>query len=75
MPINLHIAFAVHSIDPSLGKVGQAAFSQQTLMELFLDGITENRSDICGDDNEPKGMRDWRGIGVNTDDEVVEINW
>jgi len=54
-----------------LGKIDKSSFSQQTLMELFLDGITKNKNIICGDCDTPKPVAEWRGVTTNADGEVT----
>mmetsp|Transcript_20885 Transcript_20885/g.32577 ORF Transcript_20885/g.32577 Transcript_20885/m.32577 type:complete len:220 (-) Transcript_20885:27-686(-) len=45
--------------DISLGKVDKSSFSQQTLMELVIEKITDNKEKICGDAENPKDLLFW----------------
>ncbi|KNH06856.1 hypothetical protein XU18_2366 [Perkinsela sp. CCAP 1560/4] len=61
------------TVDPSLGRVGHDSFSQQALMGMVIDGIT-NKEMICGDADEPKDIEEWKGVKLE-DGEVVAIDW
>ena len=59
-------------VDPSLGRVDKASLPQQTLMELFIDGIT-NKEVLCG--VPPKDVAQWPGVDVNEMNEVTALKW
>ena len=61
------------AVDPSLGRVDRASLPQQALMEMLIYGIT-NKEEICGDADEPKDIKEWKGVKLK-DSEVVEIDW
>ena len=61
-------------IDPSIGRVNKFSFSQQALMEMFVDGI-ENREIICGSQENPKDIEEWDEVTVNDKKEVTNVNW
>ena len=65
--------FFLDTVDPSLGRVGHDSFSQQTLMEMVIEEIT-NKEEICRDADEPKDIEEWKGVTIEKD-EVAEINW
>ena len=69
-----HFAFHLFScIDQSLGRIDRASLSTQTLMELFIDGIT-NKELICGSAEHPKDLSEWHsGITLNDSNEVTSI--
>mmetsp|Transcript_23255 Transcript_23255/g.36251 ORF Transcript_23255/g.36251 Transcript_23255/m.36251 type:complete len:258 (-) Transcript_23255:101-874(-) len=60
------------SIDPSLGKIDKSTFSQLTLMELFIDGIT-NKADIYSDPERQSPQSDWPWVVFDHDGLVMEI--
>lgn len=55
----------------SLGKVDKNCLSQQTLMELFIEGI-ENKERIRKDGDD---ISEWWGVTSNDQGEVVGISW
>mmetsp|Transcript_24036 Transcript_24036/g.37440 ORF Transcript_24036/g.37440 Transcript_24036/m.37440 type:complete len:224 (-) Transcript_24036:54-725(-) len=55
-----------------LGKVNKDSFSQQTLMEMVVDGI-ENKSQIYDDSS--SDISTWNLVMFNESHEVVEISW
>ena len=61
------------TVDPWLGRVDRESLPQQALMELVIDGITDDK-EICGNANEPKDIEEWIGVTVE-DGEVIEIDW
>ena len=61
------------AVDPSLGRLDYASLSQQALMEMVIEGIT-NKEKICGDADEPKDIEEWKGVKIE-DGEVVKIEW
>ncbi|KNH05182.1 leucine-rich repeat protein [Perkinsela sp. CCAP 1560/4] len=61
------------AVDPSLGRVDYGSLSQQTLMEMVIEGIT-NKEEICGDVDDPTDIDEWKGVTIE-DGEVVEIVW
>mmetsp|Transcript_15807 Transcript_15807/g.24678 ORF Transcript_15807/g.24678 Transcript_15807/m.24678 type:complete len:225 (-) Transcript_15807:55-729(-) len=63
-----------HCKDISLGKVDKSTLSQQTLMELLIQDIT-NREILCGDVDDPSDISDWSGVTVSSKGEVKEIHW
>ncbi|KNH08114.1 hypothetical protein XU18_1330, partial [Perkinsela sp. CCAP 1560/4] len=62
-----------NTVDPSLGRVDKESLPQQALMEMVIDGV-KNKDEICGDANEPKDIKEWKGVGIEGG-EVVEIAW
>uniref|UniRef100_A0A7S4KSB0 Leucine-rich repeat protein n=1 Tax=Paramoeba aestuarina TaxID=180227 RepID=A0A7S4KSB0_9EUKA len=64
----------VSTADPSLGKIDKTTMSQQTLMELLIDGIT-NKAIICGSAEDPWNIANWEGISLNHSGEVTRIEW
>mmetsp|Transcript_26401 Transcript_26401/g.41088 ORF Transcript_26401/g.41088 Transcript_26401/m.41088 type:complete len:268 (-) Transcript_26401:47-850(-) len=62
------------SVD-SVGRVDKSSFSQQTLMELLIDGVTENKYKVCGKVDEPEDITVWNGVKMNTAQEVTDILW
>ena len=61
------------AVDHSLGRLDYASLSQQALMEMVIEGIT-NKEKICGDADEPKDIEEWKGVKIE-DGEVVAIYW
>ncbi|KNH08124.1 hypothetical protein XU18_1290 [Perkinsela sp. CCAP 1560/4] len=61
------------TVDSSLGRLDYASLSQQALMDMVIDGIT-NKEVICGDPDEPTDIEEWKGVIIE-DGEVVEIAW
>ncbi|KNH05349.1 hypothetical protein XU18_3615 [Perkinsela sp. CCAP 1560/4] len=61
------------AVDPSLGRVDLESLPQQALMEMVIEGIT-NKEKICGDADEPKDIKEWKGVTIE-DGQVVEIAW
>ena len=53
--------------------VDYASLSQQALMEMVIEGIT-NKDRICGYVDEPKDIEEWKGVEIE-DGGVVEIHW
>ncbi|KNH07682.1 hypothetical protein XU18_1683 [Perkinsela sp. CCAP 1560/4] len=45
------------TVDSSLGRVGHDSFSQQTLMEMVIEGIT-NKERVCGNPDQPKDIEE-----------------
>uniref|UniRef100_A0A7S4KIT3 Leucine-rich repeat protein n=1 Tax=Paramoeba aestuarina TaxID=180227 RepID=A0A7S4KIT3_9EUKA len=66
--------FATLSVDPSLGKSDKSSLSQQTLMELFVENIT-NRQQIWGSREKIADLKKWQAIALNADDDVTSIEW
>uniref|UniRef100_A0A7S4NQH1 Leucine-rich repeat protein n=1 Tax=Paramoeba aestuarina TaxID=180227 RepID=A0A7S4NQH1_9EUKA len=62
-----------YTVDPFLGKVDKSCLSQLTLMELFVEGIT-NTECIWGGEYS-MGLSEWFDIDLNASGEVIEINW
>uniref|UniRef100_A0A7S4NSP2 Leucine-rich repeat protein n=1 Tax=Paramoeba aestuarina TaxID=180227 RepID=A0A7S4NSP2_9EUKA len=62
----------VLSQDPSLGRLDKSAFSQQTLLEIFLSSIT-NTEGIIEDSTEP--ISTWRNLTFNESGELTRISW
>ncbi|KNH05225.1 hypothetical protein XU18_3709 [Perkinsela sp. CCAP 1560/4] len=61
------------ALDSSLGRVDYASLSQQALMEMVIEGIT-NKDRICGYVDEQKDIEEWKGVEIE-DGKVVEIDW
>ena len=61
------------TVDSSLGRLDYTSLSQQALMEMVIEGITQKEA-ICGDPDEPKDIEEWKGV-LMEDGEVVEIEW
>ena len=61
------------TVDPSLGRLDYTSLSQQALMEVVIEGIT-NKEKICGDADEPKDIEKWKGVEIE-DGEVVAMDW
>eukprot|EP00009_Paramoeba_aestuarina_P003334 CAMPEP_0201522622 /NCGR_PEP_ID=MMETSP0161_2-20130828/18394_1 /ASSEMBLY_ACC=CAM_ASM_000251 /TAXON_ID=180227 /ORGANISM="Neoparamoeba aestuarina, Strain SoJaBio B1-5/56/2" /LENGTH=217 /DNA_ID=CAMNT_0047921527 /DNA_START=21 /DNA_END=674 /DNA_ORIENTATION=- len=65
----------IQSADPFLGKVpDKSSLSQQTLMELFIDGIT-NKETICGPPEASEDLTKWPGLSYNDSGEIIGIHW
>ncbi|KNH04683.1 hypothetical protein XU18_4121 [Perkinsela sp. CCAP 1560/4] len=62
-----------NTFDPSLGRVDKESLPQQALMEMVIDGV-KNKEAICGDVDEPKDIKEWKGVGIEGG-KVVEIEW
>uniref|UniRef100_A0A7S4JIT1 Leucine-rich repeat protein n=1 Tax=Paramoeba aestuarina TaxID=180227 RepID=A0A7S4JIT1_9EUKA len=60
--------------DPQDTPVDRRSVSQQTLMEMFLEGI-ENKERICAKGDETEDLSEWKGVLLNEEQEVVEIDW
>ena len=62
----------VRSVDINLGHVDYRSFSDQTLMELLIEGFDENTKRMCQDED---GMYidvcEWQFVKCNVDDRVV----
>ncbi|KNH05957.1 hypothetical protein XU18_3119 [Perkinsela sp. CCAP 1560/4] len=65
--------FFLDAVDPSLGRLDYASLSQQALMEMVIDGIT-NKEKICRDPDAPKEIEEWKGVVIE-DGKVAEIDW
>ncbi|KNH07801.1 hypothetical protein XU18_1571 [Perkinsela sp. CCAP 1560/4] len=61
------------TVDSSIGRVDHESLSQQTLMEMVIEEIT-NKEKICGDVDEPKDIEEWKGVEIE-DGEVFGIDW
>uniref|UniRef100_A0A7S4NKW1 Leucine-rich repeat protein n=1 Tax=Paramoeba aestuarina TaxID=180227 RepID=A0A7S4NKW1_9EUKA len=61
------------AIDPSIGKIDKSALSQQTLMELFVDGIT-NKERFCGLAHHPRDLSEWRELYLNDSGDVIKFD-
>mmetsp|Transcript_33726 Transcript_33726/g.52746 ORF Transcript_33726/g.52746 Transcript_33726/m.52746 type:complete len:262 (-) Transcript_33726:31-816(-) len=61
-------------VDPALGKVDKASLSQEVLMELFIGDI-EYTADIVGNATYPAPMNQWKGVVLNSSEEVISIDW
>ena len=63
------------SVDPSLGRVDYRLLSDQTLMEMFIEGLDEDTENKYQDS---EGMYldvcDWSCIECDDDDRVIEIH-
>mmetsp|Transcript_33649 Transcript_33649/g.52606 ORF Transcript_33649/g.52606 Transcript_33649/m.52606 type:complete len:272 (-) Transcript_33649:79-894(-) len=69
------LSSVVVTIDPTpLGKVDKSTLSQQTLMELLIEGI-ENRELICGSKENPQDVVRWKGITQDCTGKITVINW
>eukprot|EP00009_Paramoeba_aestuarina_P009058 CAMPEP_0201517848 /NCGR_PEP_ID=MMETSP0161_2-20130828/8851_1 /ASSEMBLY_ACC=CAM_ASM_000251 /TAXON_ID=180227 /ORGANISM="Neoparamoeba aestuarina, Strain SoJaBio B1-5/56/2" /LENGTH=191 /DNA_ID=CAMNT_0047915475 /DNA_START=41 /DNA_END=616 /DNA_ORIENTATION=+ len=66
---------SVITSDPSLGKVDKSSMSEQTLMELFAEGITDNRSALSISRQEPQDIYDWKGLNFDSSGAVTGIGW
>mmetsp|Transcript_6853 Transcript_6853/g.10373 ORF Transcript_6853/g.10373 Transcript_6853/m.10373 type:complete len:205 (-) Transcript_6853:61-675(-) len=53
--------FIFHCAESTLGRIDKSTLSQQTLMELVVEGIT-NTKRICGDGDNPTPIAEWNGI-------------
>mmetsp|Transcript_24023 Transcript_24023/g.37421 ORF Transcript_24023/g.37421 Transcript_24023/m.37421 type:complete len:264 (-) Transcript_24023:9-800(-) len=62
------------STNLSLGKVDKQSLSQQTLMELLIQDLS-NTETICGSGDSPKDILDWKGLRFNPFHKVTHINW
>ena len=62
------------TVDPSIGKADTSLLSQQTLMELFRDGIPHLET-VCGSPEYPKDLSDWYGVRFDATGNVVSIRW
>ena len=62
--------------DPVLGKVEKSSLSHNVLVELFVDGLTDNcKEDLrLPPDIQADGCS-WYGVNTNEDGEVVDIEW
>jgi len=70
---SFHIQRAM-SADSSLGKVDKSSFSQQTLMELFIQNIVHKEL-LCRDATEPADISEWTHVDLNAYGEVDAIHW
>ncbi|KNH05535.1 hypothetical protein XU18_3506 [Perkinsela sp. CCAP 1560/4] len=61
------------AVDSSLGRVDHESLPQLSLMEMVVKEIA-NKDDICGDADEPKEIKEWKGVEIE-DGEVVAIMW
>ena len=62
------------SVDPSLGRVDYSSFSDQTLMETFIDGFDEENRNRCQDkDGLFLDVCEWFCIDCNADKRVTKI--
>ncbi|KNH07554.1 hypothetical protein XU18_1775 [Perkinsela sp. CCAP 1560/4] len=52
------------TVDPSLGRLDYAPLSQQALMEMFIEEVT----------NKQLIFEEWEGVTIE-DGEVAEIDW
>ena len=71
MPSPLVVLLAV---DPLLGKVDKSTLPQQTLMELFTEGIA-NREAIFWSNETPEDLSEWKGTFLNEKGEVTRVFW
>uniref|UniRef100_A0A7S4NI08 Leucine-rich repeat protein n=1 Tax=Paramoeba aestuarina TaxID=180227 RepID=A0A7S4NI08_9EUKA len=65
----------IAAADLSLGKIpDKSSLSQQTLMELFIEGI-QNRSPLFSSLEHPPSAELWDGIQSDSDGTVTRITW
>eukprot|EP00009_Paramoeba_aestuarina_P000066 CAMPEP_0201509066 /NCGR_PEP_ID=MMETSP0161_2-20130828/2229_1 /ASSEMBLY_ACC=CAM_ASM_000251 /TAXON_ID=180227 /ORGANISM="Neoparamoeba aestuarina, Strain SoJaBio B1-5/56/2" /LENGTH=191 /DNA_ID=CAMNT_0047903913 /DNA_START=24 /DNA_END=599 /DNA_ORIENTATION=+ len=67
--------FLLSAADASIGRIDKSTLPQQTLMELFIGKITQNRKGVCGDSETPWDIGSWFGVDRNASDEVTDITW
>jgi len=60
------------SADPNLGKVDKSMLSPQTLMELLIQGITNNKDRITLQEQD---IEQWDGVFYNDYREITTIRW
>ena len=57
----------LNTVDPLLGRLDYASLSEQAVMEMVIEGIT-NKEKIRGD------IEEWKGVAIE-EGEVVAIGW
>mmetsp|Transcript_9248 Transcript_9248/g.14029 ORF Transcript_9248/g.14029 Transcript_9248/m.14029 type:complete len:228 (-) Transcript_9248:26-709(-) len=70
----MKIAFLLFT-DSSLGKVDKGSLSEETLMELLIEGITTGKERICGSRDNPLEVHQWSGLMFNDGNEILKIGW
>uniref|UniRef100_A0A7S4UQ14 Leucine-rich repeat protein n=1 Tax=Paramoeba aestuarina TaxID=180227 RepID=A0A7S4UQ14_9EUKA len=59
----------------TLGRLDYASLSQQTLLEMVIDGITFKQY-ICREDEGTSEIQNWIGLTFNNEDEtLIEVDW
>mmetsp|Transcript_4363 Transcript_4363/g.6514 ORF Transcript_4363/g.6514 Transcript_4363/m.6514 type:complete len:227 (-) Transcript_4363:79-759(-) len=61
-------------VSSALGRLDYTTMSQQSLMELAGEKIT-NFQWICGDRRTPSDISEWKGVTLNDNEEVTRIQW
>ena len=63
------------TVDPSLGRLDYSLLSDQTLMEILIDGFDEKTKKRYQDERGMYlGVCEWPSIKCDCDDRVIEIN-
>uniref|UniRef100_A0A7S4PIR2 Uncharacterized protein n=1 Tax=Paramoeba aestuarina TaxID=180227 RepID=A0A7S4PIR2_9EUKA len=62
------------SADPSLGKVDKTSLSDQTLMELFIEGVT-NTGEIWESGDDSADISEWKGLTFDSNGTIKTIEW
>mmetsp|Transcript_24555 Transcript_24555/g.38293 ORF Transcript_24555/g.38293 Transcript_24555/m.38293 type:complete len:277 (-) Transcript_24555:109-939(-) len=72
MPVLLFLRAFVGADPSALGRLNYESMSQQALMEMLIDGIT-NREEICGSKDAPEDISYWRRLVTDSDNNVKWI--
>ena len=62
------------SVDSNLGRCGRASLSQQTLLELFIEGL-ECKERFQDEDSTFLPVEKWRGLHFDRSNQVNRIEW
>ena len=60
--------------DDGIGRFDRSMLSQQSLMELFIFGLNKPEK-ICGSQEDPDDVCEWKKVKCNGDGEVEEFRW
>uniref|UniRef100_A0A7S4KU35 Leucine-rich repeat protein n=1 Tax=Paramoeba aestuarina TaxID=180227 RepID=A0A7S4KU35_9EUKA len=61
--------------DEHLGRLDYASFSQQTLMEMVIEGIENKQVQIIGTKRKMRDVEKWKRVKVNAEKEIIKANW
>ena len=71
---NAYVGVYFTCADDGIGRFDRSTASQQSLMELFIFGLNEPEK-ICGSQEDPDDVCEWKGVKCNVHGEVEEFHW